>query len=355
MRLVDVESIKGNEILAKSIFSQSGTVLMAEGTVIRKEYISHLMALQIDQVYIIDELCEGVRDEGTEKKIKEECQTEVKKIIDRFAYCGRSELKEIQKIASTIISDILEKRQVVFMLEGIRDKNEELYSHPLNVCAMSVFIALKMKLSEKKISEIAEGCLLHDIGFQRVVLDEKHVRTGEFTEKENQEIRKHVAYGYDIVQNEPWLSKTAKDIIFYHHERVDGSGYPMHLKGDRIDLSVKIVAACDVFDSMVYGNKTKKVKIHKALKYMKEMSGSLFDEEVIECMLENMASYPNGTIVVLNTGDNGIVLRQDKKSPRRPVVRLLTKPDGTRYEIWSEVSLGSRKDIWITDTIEYTY
>lgn len=354
MRCVKVEALAGGEILAKNIFSQSGTVLMSEGTKIRSEYAKHLMNIGIEEIYVEDEFSIGVRvDEATEKEIKNNCQKQVKNIIDRFFSSGNSELEKVQEIAVEIISNILEKKELVFILEGMRENSETLYSHPLNVCAMSVFVALKMELPKEKILNIAEGCLLHDIGYQKVYVEEGHKKTGEFTEHEKQEIKKHVIYGYEILQNEAWLSKEAKEIVLHHHERWDGSGYPMHLKGERIRKECLIVGACDVFDCMVYGFRKKRVKIYKALDYLKEQAGILFDEKVVRCMLENIAAYPNGSLVVLDNGDNGIVLHQNESSPSQPVVRLLTDKEGKRYEEWLEVDLAEKTGINIVDTVEY--
>lgn len=319
----------------------------------KREYTEHLKMLDIGSIYVEDELSKGVVSEGTEKQIKQECQTKVKYIIDRFANSGNSEMQKLKEIANDVIADILEKPQVVFMMEGVRSQGEILYSHPLNVCAMSVYIALKMKLNEKQVYEIAEGALIHDIGMQQIDLELEHYRTGAYTEEEKREIRKHVAYGYSLVQEEEWLSKKVKDIILHHHERMDGSGFPMHLKGKKIALETAIVAACDELDRRVYGHGRKKEKIHIALDYMRRQAGVLFQEAVVECMTKYMASYPNGTIVKLNTGDSGIVLRQDQRASNRPVVRLLTRTDGSKYESWSEIVLGNETDVRIVDTVEY--
>lgn len=354
MRCVKVEALAGGEILAKNIFSKSGTVLMSEGTKIRNEYIQHLINIGIKEIYIEDEFSIGVRvDEATEKKIKNDCKQQVKKIIDRFFYCGNNELEKVQEVAITIISNMLEKKELIFILEGMRENSETLYCHPLNVCAMSVFIALKMKLPVEKVRNIAEGCLLHDIGYQKVYVKEEHKKTGEFTELEEQEIKKHVIYGYEILQNETWCSKEAKEIVLHHHERWDGSGYPMHLKGERIRKECRIVAACNVFDNMVYSFQEERLKIHKALRYLKKQAGILFDKEVAACMLENIAAYPNGCIVVLDNGDNGIVLHQNENSPDRPVVRLLMDSNGKRYEEWKEIDLKENVERTIIDTVEY--
>ena len=127
----------------------------------------------------------------------------------------------------------------------------------------------------------------------------------------------------------------------------------MHLKGERIRKECLIVGACDVFDCRVYGFRKERVKIYKALDYLKEQAGILFDEKVVRCMLENIAAYPNGSLVVLDNGDNGIVLHQNESSPSQPVVRLLTDKEGKRYEEWLEVDLAEKTGINIVDTVEY--
>ena len=77
------------------------------------------------------------------------------------------------------------------------------------------------------------------------------------------------------------FSSASKDIILSHHERMDGSGYPFHLKDDRIKIGSRIAAICDEFDSRVYGNLITKMKVHNAIEYIVSHAGILFDVNAV--------------------------------------------------------------------------
>jgi putative nucleotidyltransferase with HDIG domain len=353
MRKVFVDTLTGNEILAKDIYSNSGIILMAAGTVVHKEYISRMKDLNIDYIYVEDELSKGIKeDEIIEIQIKKQCHKTVKVILEKYAYCGNAELENLKGIAEEIIDDLLEQPQVMFNIAGVRQKSEGVYSHSLNVCALSVFIALRMKIPRKKINEIAVGSLLHDIGYNYLPIDYNKLDYDKFEEKDLNEIKKHVIYGYSAVENEKWLSSVAKDIILSHHEKMNGTGYPFHINDDKIKLGSKIVAVCDEFDRMVYGIMSQKVKVHEAIEYVVGQGGVLFDMNVVRIFNESVAAYPNGTLVITNDDEKGIVLRQNIKCPTRPVIRLIKNKNNENYEEWTERDLTKDLTLFIKDTIE---
>jgi HD-GYP domain-containing protein (c-di-GMP phosphodiesterase class II) len=170
-------------------------------------------------------------------------------------------------------------------------------------------------------------------------------------EKEQKEIKKHTIYGYSAVEKVEWLSQTSKDIIINHHERLDGSGYPFHIKKDRIRIGSKIAAVCDDFDSKVYGNMTSKMKVHDAIDYIVSQAGILFDFHVVKAFIDSVAAYPTGSIVITNQEETGIVLRQNLQCPTRPVIRIIKNKNGNKPENWVEKDLTKELTLFITDTI----
>lgn len=353
MRTINVSSIKGNEILARDILSESGIILMSEGTTIKKEYVSKLLELGITNVFVRDELVEGISvDELTEIKIKEQCQNTVKETIEKYFFSDNSELEMLKVVADEIIYDILKEPEVMFNISGVRKKNESVYSHSVNVCALAVLIALKLKLSKDKVRDIAVGSLLHDIGINYLNFDLKNETYESIISNENKakEVKKHVIYGYTSVEKETWLSPVAKDIILSHHERVDGSGYPFKLKSNKIKIGSKIVGLCDEFDHLVYGLYGKKMKVHKAIDYILSQSGTKFDYEIVKLFNESIAAYPTGCTVVTSDKDYAVVLRQNTKCPTRPVIRLISDCNGKVYNDWIEVDLTKKLTLFIEDT-----
>lgn len=353
MRKLSLNLVKGNEKLAQDVISNSGIVLMSKGSILKKEYISKLYELGIQSLYIEDELARGINvDEIIEMQIKNQCESTVRKTLEKFTYAGNAQLEQLTKVAEEIIIDILEEPEVMFNISGVRQKSESTYSHSINVCAMSVLIAIKMKLPKVKIRDIAVGSLLHDIGYNYISTDYSEVPVFNLKPDELKEIKKHVVYGYSAVENEEWLSAVAKDIILSHHELINGSGYPFHLNGDKIKVGSKIVAVCDEFDRRVYGSYTKKMKVHEVIDYILSQSGIKFDFKVVKMFYESVAAYPNGTTVITNEGDLGIVLRQNKKCPTRPVIRIFRDRYGNECEEWVERNLTEDLTLFIEDTVE---
>lgn len=352
MRIISVDSVKGNEVLAKDILNESSSILMKAGTVMKKEYIKRLKELNIDFIYVEDDIAQGVNlTQSLELQIKEQCQETVREILTKYTYHTEKELEEIITVADEIIYDIMQEPEVIYNLSSIRSKSDSTYSHSLNVCALAVILALKMKLSIKKTREIAIGCLLHDIGFTYITMDYGDLILEECSDRIQKEIKKHVIYGYSAVEKLKWLTSASKDIILSHHERLDGSGYPFRLTEEKIKTGSKIAAVCDEFDSRVYGNLMKKMKVHDAIDYIVSQAGIKFDLEVARAFVASVAAYPIGALVITNQNEIGIVLRQNPKCPTRPVIRIIQDARGNRLTEWIERDLTKELTLFITDTI----
>jgi HD-GYP domain-containing protein (c-di-GMP phosphodiesterase class II) len=352
MRIISLDSVKGNELLAKDIITSSDSVLMTAGTVVKVEYVKRLKNLNVEYIYIEDDIAQGVNlTDSLELQIKDQCEEAMRNILLKYSYHNDSELEEIKLVADEIIFDIMKEPEVIYNLSSIREKSDTTYSHLLNVCALSVILAYKLKVPKTKIRDIAIGCLLHDIGFTYITIDYHNLNMDSCSEKELKEIKKHIIYGYTAIEKMEWLKQTSKDVIINHHERLDGSGYPFHLKKDHIKIGSKIVAVCDEFDSKVYGNLTTKLKVHDAIDYIVSQAGVLFDFNVVKAFVASVAAYPTGAIVLTNQEEIGIVLRQNPKCPTRPVIRIIQDNEGYKPTQWVEKDLTKELTLFIKDTI----
>ena len=348
MKRININEITGHEVLAKDIISDTGTTLMITGTVIKKEYVQKLKWLNVNYIYIQDDTQQKMKSsENMEQQIKEQCQERVKEVIELYASYGIEQLTPIVSIADCIINDVLEEPEVIYNVCGIRERSEGAFAHCVNVCAMSVLIALRMKMPTEKIKEIAIGCLLHDIGVTHYAGSMEHGADVEVSDVN--EYKKHVIYGYSIVNAESWVSPLSKEIVLSHHERLDGSGYPFGIQGKKIKKAVRIVAVCDTFDRMVYGVGGKKYKVYEAIDYIVSQADILFDISVVKVFLDTVAAYPNGSVVTTNRGDKAIVLRQNRKCPTRPVIRKIEDVNGVRYVGEEEIDLVQDLTLFITD------
>lgn len=352
MRIVSLDSIKGNELLAKDLYLGNDTLLMPAGVIVKKEYVSRLKDLNIEYLYIEDEIAKGINlTNDLDFQIQEQCQGAIRDILQKYSYHNENELEQIKKVADEVIQSIMEDPGVIFNLSTIRLKSSSTYSHSLNVCSLAVLLSFKLKLPKVKIRDIAIGCLLHDIGITYIKSELLDASLEDNTEYVQKELKKHIIYGYSAVEKMEWLSAAAKDIIISHHERLDGSGYPFHVNDKKISLGSRIAAVCDEFDSRVYGNFMEKMKVHDAIDYIVSQAGVKFDFRVVNAFVDSVAAYPTGSLVRTSENETGIVIRQNPKCPTRPVIRIVEDSEGNQPDGWIEKNLVEELTLFITDTL----
>lgn len=322
MKLRRIEDLKGGEILSKDIMTSDVRVLLSEGTVLRPEYIEKIRNLGITEVYIKEEdkiLTEEVvlLKSETEGFFKDK----VKSILEKHTYSRNDELMELSHTADHIITNILEEEEVVEKIYDIKERSSDIYEHSISICSLATLTALKLKLSKEKVHDIGVGCLLHDLGLRYLTIVYSDQDISTLSKIELAEYMKHPVYGYSAVKDENWISNIVKNIILYHHERLDGTGYP--LKAKEIPFETQIVNICDTFDEMICGIGCKRIKVYEAVEYLKSYRGIKFNSEIVDTFLEFTAVYPAGSQVQLSDNSVGKVIRQNKEFPDRPVIQII--------------------------------
>lgn len=353
MRRIKTEKIKGYEILAKDIYSGTDVVLISAGTILKKEYIEKLLELKITDVFVEDQISKEIKlQDITEEKISEQCTEKLKDTLERFSYATGEELKKLSKVATEVMEGVLLQDEVIYTISNVRNHSKSLYEHSLSVAALSILVAVRAGYSKKETKDIAMGALLHDIGFTSVKEKYSGVILEEQEEKIQKEIKRHVVYGYIEVEQQEWISSISREIILYHHERLNRSGYPFHMTADKIKPQVRLVAICDAFDSMVYGNLEKRKKVHEAQDEIVRAAGEKYDPELVKIFLRSVATYPTGIIVRLNDGTCGIVLKQNADEPTRPLLRIVEQDGNGQWICKEEKNLAVELQLSIIDTVE---
>lgn len=359
MRLVAIDELIGNEILAVPVMSNDEKVLIQSDTVLREEFIERLREYGIESVYIKD--ADEIRKEKKAKadnqtasytieETFEESQNVIKQVLSKHIYKHNEELKKVSEEAESVIDNILSEPNVVEAVTEIRNISTDMYSHCLNVCILSTIMAIRLKMNERQIRNVSKGAILHDIGLKYITTNYIDRSTDEMTSEEQLEYKKHTVYGYSSIQEEEWLPEPVKEIILLHHEQVDGEGFPFRQKGDKLRNEVKLVALCDVFDSLISGIGNKKVKMYEAVENIKAYVGTKFDPTIASKFLETVAAYPVGVKVVLSNGEVGEVIRQNREALERPVIKVTGMADGSTCEE-KEVDLLKALTLFIVDTL----
>ncbi|CEG57750.1 HD domain-containing phosphohydrolase [Legionella fallonii] len=158
--------------------------------------------------------------------------------------------------------------------------------HQKRVAALALNIAIKANITDLKcLSAVYYGALIHDIG--KIAIPMEYLVTPRLlTANEYEIIKTHVEVGNKIIEHVdfPW---DIKSVVYQHHERMDGSGYPNGLKGDEITIPARIVAIADVYEAMSTNRPYRKVMSQEAiLKYLEANKGILFDAHYVNCLFQ---------------------------------------------------------------------
>lgn len=348
MRLCKVDDLTGHEILAKDVLTLEYKVLLSEGTVLKQEYIRKLQELCILQVYIKEEEPDTKTVMILKEEVEETFKSKVKSILEKHTYSHSNGLVELCQTADFIITNILEEDEVVEKIYDIKERSSDIYEHSISICTLATVVALKMNLPQETVHDIGVSCLLHDLGLRYLEIDYDDQDLSELSDLELAEYKKHPVYGYTALREEKWISDTSKNMILYHHEHLDGSGYP--LKAIDISKECRIIQVCEAFDEMICGIGCKRVKVYEALKYLKDNRDTKFDGRIVDILLEFTAVYPAGTIVRTSEGETGVVLYQNKQFPDRPMVRITKDRNGTAVDKVKD--LAEINDLYIEEVIE---
>ena len=171
------------------------------------------------------------------------------------------------------------------LISTIEAKDAYTKGHSERVAELSAQIARKMNYSESEIEKIKYAGFLHDVG--KVSLENNILnKEGELSKKEYEIVKEHPEVGADIVKNVKYLEEVA-DYVKYHHERLDGTGYPEGLKGDEIPEGARILAVADVYDALTSNRPYRSAwKRNKALNLLTEESGESFDKKIVNNLFE---------------------------------------------------------------------
>jgi HD-GYP domain-containing protein (c-di-GMP phosphodiesterase class II) len=165
-------------------------------------------------------------------------------------------------------------------------RDHETEGHTQRVTEMTLRLAHSMEnFDEEDLLHLRRGALLHDIG-KMGVPDAILRKSGKLNEEEWAVMRKHPVYAYKLLSSIPYLRK-ALDIPYYHHEKWDGTGYPMGLKGEQIPLAARIFSVVDVWDALRSDRPYRPGwPEEQVLQYIQERSGTHFDPQVVEAFLK---------------------------------------------------------------------
>ncbi len=237
---------------------------------------------EIDLLSLLDKCLDSSKENGKKILTPQQLAKEEEREIDTI-YTADDLKNRIYKLESALGKTIIES--IIAFAHAIRAKDLYTAEHAAKTVRISLSLGKKLKLDKHNLDTIRYAALLHDLG--KVGIPEKILlKPARLTPEEFEEIKKHPLIGAEILRPLHELTHIIPPIL-YHHERIDGQGYPYGLIGNNIPLEAKIVAIADTFQSLISDRTYRKAySVDEAIRIMEKEAGTHFDKYLIEIFKE---------------------------------------------------------------------
>lgn len=265
------------------------------------------------------------------REIRSEARKTIQNIMEDIRFGKQISTEKVSPVVDRMIESIFRNQDALITLSRIKDKDEYTYMHSVSVGALMISFGKYLGLDITQLREIGIGSILHDVGkviVPQVILNKED----KLTEDELNIIKRHAEYSRKLLEQSEGMTELSITIAAQHHERIDGTGYPLQLKGDEIAFFSKALAIVDVYDAMTskrcYQEKSSPTSV---LKKLFEWSEYHYDRVLVQKFIRCVGIYPVGTMVQLNNGLVGVVIKHGENNLLDPVIRVVYNPQNGGY------------------------
>lgn len=242
-------------------------------------------------------------------------------VIEDIRFSRELRLEPTFACVEKICQYMLSYTNIFTSLNSVQNKYPYLYSHPVNVTFLSIEIGKWLNLNQSELSKLACAAFLHDIGKGKIrdsLLNKKGVLSGN----EMDIMRTHSIMGYRLLEKMNVLDQEVLLGILHHHERVDGSGYPMGLKGDQISLFGRIIAIADIFDAATSTKSYhEKSSPFKAVEEIEASGFASLDPCICQTFVNNSINFYYKSLVKLSNEQVGEIIYINPEEKTKPLIR----------------------------------
>lgn len=315
-----MESFIGKQLVA-NLFNDKGVFVLPALTLLSTEHIrlinQHKITLESHDVVQLDSA------EFFQLAI-DDCTAAIENIFEQIRHNKnkRIPMLEVRNEVIPFIQQVSEKNDFYGVLAALQSKDDYTYRHNVAVGILSTLLGKWLKLKPEDLSMLTIAATLHDIGKMRIP-DELLTRPGPLTNEEYQLMKKHTTYGYEMIRDTIGTNHMQALVALQHHERMDGSGYPFGVLGNRITDFSKIVAVADVFHAMTSDRFYRKASpLYEVLLQMEENVFGKLDPYICRVFINKLMQSMIGNEVELTDGRTGKIIMILATDPLRPLVNI---------------------------------
>lgn len=281
------------------------------------------------------------QDLGQAKTLHHKTQEYIEGALNILKSGGRLDVEAAKESVSELVENIINNPDALLWLSQLKEKDEYTAIHSVNVCILSLTFGRELGMAEEELNILGLGALLFDIGKSRIN-DDILKKEGSLTQNEFLLMKAHSYLGFAMLDENNNIPDEVLDIVLNHHERLNGLGYPNNRRGDEISRYTRIVSIVDVFDAITSDRCYKDAfQAQHALNELYNLAPHELDQELVEAFIKCIGIYPVGSIVELNTGHTGVVVKLNEQNKLKPIVGLVLNRNHEPYEKIKFLNLSS--------------
>lgn len=238
-------------------------------------------------------------------------------------------LQEVEEVISDMVESMVRNPDALMWVMRLRAHDSTLYGHGLYAAVYLVALGRHLGFPKDYLARLGTIGMLLDIGkikLPRELLEKK----GSLTNAEYETIKTHVQLGLDSLRETPNLHPEILEGIAQHHERENGSGYPLGLKDSQISIFGRMAAIADSFAALTNQRPyAEAVSAYDALRSLSGWGGEYFHGPMVEQFIQAVGVFPVGSLVELSSGEIAVVISHNKTRRLKPKVLVVTGPDKT--------------------------
>jgi HD-GYP domain-containing protein (c-di-GMP phosphodiesterase class II) len=357
MNAIALRDLKPNTFFTKYLYLSGGYVLLAPETPVTQELINRLtrweFRLLSSEGSAVESIAEApiasdageapaaatgkAADSGADEEglkaimvFYEKYTLYVESVYTRFVTKTELDFGELMGKMKGLCELVAEHRRLVLRAQAmIQPHKNYLVSHAVHTSVISVILGMTLKLPAFRLIEIGAAAVLHELGMVRLP-PQLYMAGRPLTPTEKKSITTHPVLGYNLLK-EHQVPLAVCLAVLEHHERMNGSGYPRALSGDKISQYARIIMVACSFDAATTTRPHKEAKDgYAGMLDILRNDGKQYDETVIRALVYSLSIYPIGSPVLLTNGKTAMVVDVNPENPRFPIVQILgvRTPDG---------------------------
>ncbi|WP_439134807.1 HD-GYP domain-containing protein [Pseudomaricurvus sp.] len=278
------------------------------------------------------------------KHARELHKTVFKSIGEVMQQLGSGEgvpVQETKRVASEMVDSVLRNPDAFTWLSRVKEADEHTYSHSVRSAVWAIIFGRHVGMAKKDLDTLAMGVLLKDVG--KANIDRALLNKSQRTPAEESEYERFVEIGVEILRQTPNVEPKVISVVKTHCERVNGSGFPQQLRGDKIPLLGKIAGIVTFYDDVTNPRgEMYPLAPSRAVAKLYDRRDKEFQEELVVEFIRAIGLYPTGTLVELNTGEVAVVVEQNFERRLKPKVIIVL--DACKEPLSKHITLDLAED-----------